>query len=170
MNWIRDKHFRILAVLGLTFLSGCKADSSAGAQMPKVVKAASCQSTDKKSSDFWDCEESKKLRFNTFLDPESLSIKLRDGEFYLSRDLGHLDDPDFQDLLIVSDSLPYLVGLVCSDSLEADKIKTLNEIYADSSAYEMNVRMRRSINEDPNVYEWRVEAENVYSSLNKYCL
>ena len=167
MSWIDRKCLAVLSITGVAILSGCNVDFSAPAA--NELKTVSCQSTDKASSDFWGCEENNKLRFSVFLEKANLSINLRNGEFYLSRDLGHLDDPDFEDLLIFSDSLPYLVKLVCEKSLDVEKLNSNNEGYASSSKYEADVRVRRSITEDPNVYEWRVKAEDVYSSLKKYC-
>ena len=95
---------------------------------------------------------------------------LRDGEFFLSRDLGHLEDPEFEDMLTVSDSLPYLVKIICSDSSNLEKVVLSERLEVESSKFQAELPVRRSINEDPNVYEWRVKAEDVYHSLNQYCL
>lgn len=152
-------------------LSGCNFDSSnAGQSLPKVSNR-DCASEDKGSTEFWACDANRKVGFSVFVETSDLSIKLRDGEFFLSRNLGHLEDPEFEDMLTVSDSLPFLVRIVCSDFSDMETIVFsgggLNE---GSSRFEVNLPARRSINEDPNVYEWRLMAKDVYRSLNRYCL
>ena len=81
-----------------------------------------------------------------------------------------MDDPEFEDMLTVSDSLPYLVKIVCSDGSNLEQIGLPDGLDVASSIYQVNLPVRRSINEDPNVYEWRVKANDVYHSLNQYCL
>ena len=164
------RHLAFTASCAL-FLSGCNFDSSNAEQgLPKVSKRF-CASEDKSSTEFWACDANRKIEFSVFVEASDLSIKLRDGEFFLSRNLGHLDDPEFEDMLTVSDSLPFLVRIVCSDASDMKKIVFsgggLNE---GSSRLEVNLPARRSINEDPNVYEWRLMAKDVYRLLNRYCL
>ena len=106
----------------------------------------------------------------SYFEASNLSIRLRDGEFPLSRDLGQLDDPEFEDMLVVSDLLPYLVKLVCGDGSNLEQTILSGGIDVESSRFQAELPVRRSVNEDPNVYEWRVKAKDVYRSLNQYCL
>ena len=152
------------------FLSGCNTESSRDERVSSIGDPISCKSEDKGSAEFWDCDENKKLKFVAYVEADNLSIKLHDGEFLLSRDLGHLDDPEIEDMLTVSDSLPYLVKIVCSDNSNLEQIALIDSLDVASSRFQVNLPVRRSINEDPNVYEWRVKAKDIYQSLNQYCL
>ena len=170
MDLLHDKPRLVLSVMIIFLLSGCNTESLDVEQSSSSGAQISCKSEDKGSADFWDCDTNKKLEFFANVDLSNLSIKLRDGEFFLSRDLGHLDDPEFEDMLTVSDSLPYLVKIICSDSSNLEKVVLSDRPDIESSKFQAELPVRRSINEDPNVYEWRVKAEDVYHSLNQYCL
>ena len=170
MILLHDKPHLILTATCVFLLSGCNTESSRDERVSSIGDPISCKSEDKGSAEFWDCDENKTLKYFAYVEAGNLSIKLRDGEFLLSRDLGHLDDPEFEDMLTVSDSLPYLVKIVCSDGSNLEQIALPDGLDVASSIYQVNLPVRRSINEDPNVYEWRVKANDVYHSLNQYCL
>lgn len=171
MSRLHNKQHLVAFTASFAFLlSGCNSESSNVEQSLFQASHRACASDDKGSAEFWGCDESKKLEFSVFVEASNLSIKLHDGEIFLSRDLGHLDDPEFEDLLIVSDSLPYLVKLVCSDGSDLDQIVLYGGLHDESSRYEANLPARRSINEDPNMYEWSLMAKDVHRSLNQYCL
>lgn len=169
MNSMQDKRLLVLVVTFVFLLSGCNTESSSVGENFSLEKK-SCKSEDKGSAKFWDCDENKTLGSLAYFEASNLSIKLRDGEFLLSRDLGHLDEPEFEDMLIISDSLPYLVKLVCSDGSNLEQTVLSGGTHVESSRFQAELPVRRSINEDPNVYEWRVKAKDVYRSLNQYCL
>ena len=114
MNSMQDKRLLVLVVTFVFLLSGCNTESSSVGENFSQEKK-SCKSEDKGSAEFWERDENKTLESFAHFEASNLSIKLRDGEYLLSRDLGHLDEPEFEDMLIASDSLPYLVKLVCSD-------------------------------------------------------
>ena len=170
MNLLHDKPRLILSFAVIFLLSGCNTESSHVEQSSSSGAQIPCRSEDKGSADFWDCDTNKKLEFFANVHSSNLSIMLRDGEFFLSRDLGHLEDPEFEDMLTVSDSLPYLVKIICSDSSNLEKVVLSERLEVESSKFQAELPVRRSINEDPNVYEWRVKAADVYHSLNQYCL
>jgi len=170
MGLLCCKHHLAFTALCTLLLSGCNAESSSVIHSFSSGNQISCNSEDKGSAEFWDCDENKKLRFSTHVEASGLSIKLSDGEFFLSRDLGHLDDPEFEDMLIVSDSLPYLVEMVCSGDPNLELTVLTDRLDVGSSRFQVKLPVRRSINEDPNVYEWSVKARDVYRSLNQYCL
>ncbi len=170
MNSLHGIPRLVLSVTVIFLLSGCNAESSHVEQSSSSGAQVSCKSQDKGSAVFWNCDTAKKLEFFVNVHSSNLSIMLRDGEFFLSRDLGHLDDPEFEDMLTVSDSLPYLVKIICSDSSNLEKVVLSERLEVESSKFQAELPVRRSINEDPNVYEWRVKAEDVYHSLNQYCL
>ena len=170
MNLSHDKAHLTLTATCVFLLSGCNTESSRDEQSSSLGDPISCQAEDKGSAEFWDCNENKTLEFFAYVEAGDLSIKLRDGECLLSRDLGHLDDPEAEDMLTVSESLPYLVEIVCSDGSDFEQIGLLGSLDVASSRFQVNLPVRRSINEDPNLYEWRVKAKDVYHSLNQYCL
>ena len=170
MNLLHDKPRLVLSVAVIFLLSGCKTESSHVEQSSSSGAQISCRSEDYGSADFCVCDSYKYLEFFANVHSSNLSIMLRDGEFFLSRDLGHLEDPEFEDMLTVSDSLPYLVKIICSDSSNLEKVVLSERLEVESSKFQAELPVRRSINEDPNVYEWRVKAADVYHSLNQYCL
>lgn len=169
MDLLHDKPRLVLLVIIIFLLSGCNTQSL---DVEQIFSGAqiSCKSEDKGLADFWDCDTNEKWEFFANVDSSNLSIKLRDGEFFLSRDLGQSDDPGFEDMLTVSDSLPYLVKIICSDSSNLEKVVHSDRPDIGSSKFQAELPVRRSIKEDSNVYEWRVKAEDVYHSLNQYCL
>lgn len=169
MKLSHDKPHLILTATCVFLLSGCNTESSSVGQDFSLGDPISCKSKDKSTAEFWDCDENKTLEFSAYVEAGNLSIKLREGEFLLSRDLGHLDDPEFEDMLTVSNSLPYLVKIVCSDGSNLEQNALLRGLDVASSRFQVNLPVRRSINEDPNVYEWRLRAKDVYHSLNQYC-
>ena len=77
---------------------------------------------------------------------------------------------EFEDMLTVSDSLPYLVKMVCSNGSNLEQTVLSGGLDVEPSRFQAELPVRRSINEDPNVYEWKAKAEDVYRSLNQYCL
>lgn len=166
-----SKHPRLVLAVWISagfWLSGCNVESS---DTEKLVTQSSCATAlrDPTLPDFWNCDARKALLASIDLQPKEIHIRLRDGEFSMWRHLGHLSDPEFEDLMIVSDALPGLVRIICRELPDRPVVESTSMAIEARTVYVANFPIRRVINEDPEIYEWRADAVDVYRALGDYC-
>jgi len=149
-------------------LSGCNAESS-DTQKPVVQSSCATSLQDPALPEFWSCDARKALLASIDLQPENIHIRLQDGEFSMRRHLGYLSDPEFEDLMIVSDALPGLVQIVCREFPDRPVVESTSVAIETRIVYAANFPIRRFINEHPDIYEWRADAVDVYRALNDHC-
>lgn len=146
----------------------CNVESSE-AQRSTVQASCASFSSNPMTDDFWNCDARQMLLASLDMAPKSIQVRLHGGEFSMTRNLGHLNDPEFEDLMIVTDALPGLVSIVCSELPNYPVEESTRMSIEAVTSYEASFPIRRVLNQDPDLYEWRADAVDVYRSLDVFC-